>query len=92
MAVYLTKEKTEEIFKEYGGSGKEYRKYRRPNCIGLLTVSTNYLNIFKETKKTTHVVALCCHWLEKESVCWDIWRRRDITKYRELIDKLGLRK
>ena len=91
MAVYLTKEKKEEIFKEYAGSVSNTGNTEAQ--IALFTYRINELSQHLQTNKRDHSCRRTLLTLVgKRKRLLGYLAKRDITKYRELIDKLGLRK
>ena len=91
MAVYLTKEKTEGIFKEYGGSEKNTGNTE--GQIALFTYRINELSQHLQANKKDHSCRRTLLTLVgKRKRLLGYLAKKDITKYRELIDKLGLRK
>lgn len=90
MAVYLTSEKKQEIFKEHGGDTKNTGSTE--GQIALFTYRIQKLSEHLNTYKKDHAT--------RRSLLMMVGRRKrllsylhdkDITKYRELIKKLGLR-
>ncbi len=91
MAVYLTKEKKEEIFKEYGGSEQNTGSIKAQ--IALFTYRIQSLSEHLKTNKKDH----SC----RRSLLTLVGKRRrklnylakiDLEGYRNLIQKLGIRK
>ena len=91
MAVYLTKEKTEEIFKKYGGSASNTGSTE--GQIALFTYRINELSQHLQLNKKDHSCRRTLLTLVgKRKRLLGYLAKKDITKYRELIEKLGLRK
>ena len=91
MAVYLTKEKKEEIFKEYGGSEKNSGSIEAQ--IALLTFRIKALSDhLRENKKDFSCKRSLLSMVGKRKRFLQYLAKKDISKYRSLIDKLGLRK
>ncbi len=91
MAVYLTKEKTEEIFKEYGGAASNTGSTE--GQIALFTYRINELSQHLQRNKKDHSCRrTLLSLVGKRKRLLGYLAKKDITKYRELIDKLGLRK
>lgn len=91
MAVYLTKEKKEEIFKEYGGSEKNTGSIEAQ--IALLTFRIKELSDhLRENKKDFSCKRSLLSMVGKRKRFLQYLAKKDIAKYRSLIDKLGLRK
>ena len=90
MGIYLTKEKTAEIFKEYGGS--ENNTGSTEGQIALLSFRIKNLSEHLKVNHKDHST--------RRSLLKMVGHRRsllnylankDVVKYRELIKKLGLR-
>lgn len=90
MGIYLTKEKTAEIFKEYGGS--ESNTGSTEGQIALLSFRIKNLSEHLKVNHKDHST--------RRSLLKMVGHRRsllnylankDVVKYRELIKKLGLR-
>jgi len=91
MAVYLTKEKTQEIFSEYGGTADNTGSVE--GQIALFTFRIKGLSDHLKTNKKDHSCRRTLLTLVgKRKRLLTYLAKKDITKYRELIDKLGLRK
>ena len=91
MAVYLSKEKREEIFTEYGGSATN-----TGSTEGQIAFFTYRIKKMSEHLKSNHKDHSCRRTLltlvGKRKGLLVYLAKKDITKYRELIEKLGLRK
>lgn len=90
MGVYITKEKTAEIFKEYGGSEKNTGSTE--GQIALLTFRiqklSEHLKINKKDHSTRHsLLKMVGH---RRSLLGYL-AKKDVLKYRELIKNLGIR-
>ena len=91
MAVYLTKEKKDEIFKEYGGSGNNTGSTE--GQIAWLTYRINELSQHLQANKKDHSCRRTLLTIVgKRKRLLGYLAKKDITKYRALIEKLGLRK
>jgi len=91
MAVYLTKEKKEEIFKEYGGNEKNSGSIEAQ--IALLTYRIQMLSDhLRSNKKDFSCKRSLLSMVGKRKRFLQYLAKKDITKYRALIEKLGLRK
>ena len=91
MAEYLSKEKVREIFKEYGASETDTGSAR--GQVALFTYRIKGLSDHLQKNKKDHscrrtLLAL----VGKRKRLLNFIAKRDINEYRELIDKLGLRK
>ena len=91
MAVYYSKEKVASIIKEYGGDEKNSGDTEAQ--IALLTYRIEslsaHLRIFKKDHSTRR--ALLTMVGQRKSLL-SYYAKKDIYKYRALIEKLGLRK
>ena len=91
MAVYLTKEKREEIFKEYGGSEKNSGSTEAQ--IALFTYRIQELSGHLKTNRKDHSCRRTLLTLVgKRKRLLQYLAKKDIQKYRDLIEKLGIRK
>ncbi|MEM9917542.1 MAG: 30S ribosomal protein S15 [Bacteroidota bacterium] len=89
--MYLTKEKKEEIFKEYGGS--ENNTGSTEGQIALFTYRIQELSKHLQTNKKDHSCRRTLLTLVgKRKRLLQYLANNDITKYRALIEKLGIRK
>ena len=91
MATYLTKEKKEEIFTQYGGSSSNTGSIE--GQVALFTYRINSLSDHLRQNKKDHssrraLLAL----VGKRKRLLDYIASRDIQNYRDLIEKLGIRK
>ena len=91
MAVYLPKEKKEEIFAEYGGSAQNTGSVE--GQVALFTYRIKSLSAHLQTNHKDHacrrtLLAL----VGKRRRLLQYLAKKDITKYRSLIEKLGIRK
>jgi len=90
MAIYLTKEKTEEIFKEYGGS--ESNTGSTEGQIALFTYRIQGLSDHLQLNKKDHSCRRTLLTLVgKRKRLLNYLAKKDITKYRAIIEKLGIR-
>jgi small subunit ribosomal protein S15 len=91
MAVYLTKEKKEEFFAKYGGS-----KGNTGSTEGQVALFTYRIQSLSEHLKTNKKDHSCRRTLltlvGKRKRHLDYLKAKDIVKYRELIQELGIRK
>ena len=91
MAVYLTKEKVAEIFKEYGGS--EQNSGSTEAQIALFTYRIKSLSDHLQSNKKDHSCRRTLLTLVgKRRRLLQYLAKKDITKYRSLIEKLGIRR
>lgn len=91
MAVYLTKEKKEEIFKEYGGSESNSGSIEAQ--IALLTYRIQMLSEhLRSNKKDFSCKRSLLSMVGKRKRFLQYLAKKDISKYRALIEKLGIRK
>lgn len=91
MAVYLSKEKKEEIFAEYGGDSKNTGSTE--GQIALATFKINGLSQhLKDNNKDHSCRRTLLTLVGKRKRLLQYLAKKDIQKYRNLIDKLGLRK
>ncbi len=91
MAVYLTKEKKEEIFKEYGGS--ENNTGSTEAQIALFTYRIKMLSDHLQRNKKDHSCRrTLLSLVGKRKSLLQYLMKKDIQKYRDLIQKLGIRK
>jgi small subunit ribosomal protein S15 len=91
MAVYLTKEKKEEIFKEYGGA--EGNTGSVEGQIALFTYRIKSLSDHLKTNNKDHSCRRTLLTLVgKRRRLLTYLAKKDIQKYRDLIEKLGIRK
>ena len=91
MAAYLTKEKKEEIFKEYGG--KSSNSGSTEGQIALFTFRIQGLSNHLESNKKDHSSRKALLSLVgKRKRLLQYLSDNDIQKYRDLIDKLKIRK
>ncbi len=90
MAIYLTKEKREEIFKEYGGSEKNSGSTE--GQIALFSFRIKGLSDHLQTNKKDHSCRRTLLTLVgKRKRLLTYLAKKDITKYRAIIEKLGIR-
>lgn len=90
MAVYRTKEKAAEIFKEYGGSEKNSGSAE--GQVALFTFRIKELSKhLQENKKDHSCRRTLLSLVGKRKRFLRYIAKKDIVKYRELIKKLGIR-
>jgi small subunit ribosomal protein S15 len=91
MAKYYTIEKKAEIFTEHGGSEKNTGSTE--GQIALFTFRIEQLTQHLQKNKKDHSTRRALvGMVGKRKKLLEYLTRKDITKYRELIQKLGLRK
>ncbi len=91
MAVYLTKEKKAEIFAEFGGSDNNTGSTE--GQIALFTFRIKSLSQHLQTNKKDHSCRRTLLTLVgKRKRLLQYLAKKDINKYRALIEKLGIRK
>lgn len=91
MSAYLTKEKKEEIFQEHGGSEKNTGSTEAQ--IALFTYRIQSLSAhLKENQKDHSCRRALLSLVGKRKRLLKYLQRIDLAKYRELIEKLGIRK
>jgi len=91
MAVYLPNEKVEEIFAEYGGTAKNTGSTE--GQIALFTFRIQELSKhLHENKKDHSCRRTLLGLVGKRRRLLTYLSRKDITKYRAIIEKLGIRK
>ncbi|RMG79352.1 MAG: 30S ribosomal protein S15 [Bacteroidetes bacterium] len=90
MAVYLSKEKVEEIFKEYGGDPKN-----TGSIEGQVALFTYRINALSDHLRKNHKDHACRRTLltlvGKRKGLLRYLAKKDIVGYRELVAKLGIR-
>ncbi|MEL7119142.1 MAG: 30S ribosomal protein S15 [Bacteroidota bacterium] len=91
MAEYLTKEKREEIYLEYGGD-----KANSGSTEAQIALFTYRIKMLSEHLKTNRKDHSCrralLHLVGKRRRLLRYLSNQDIQKYRDLIEKLGIRK
>lgn len=91
MAVYLTKEKREEIFAEYGGSASNTGSIE--GQIALFTFRIDGLSQhLRENKKDHSCRRTLLTLVGKRKSLLKYLASKDIQGYRDIIEKLGIRK
>ncbi len=91
MAIYLTKEKKQEIFAEYGGNANNTGSTE--GQVALFTYRINSLSAhLRENKKDHSCRRTLLTLVGKRRKLLAYLASKDIVKYRELIAKLGIRK
>jgi small subunit ribosomal protein S15 len=89
--MYLSSEKKQEIFKQYGGDAKNTGSTE--GQIALFTFRINHLTEhLKKNKKDKGTQKALLDLVGKRRSLLDYYKGRDIVKYRELIKELGIRK
>ncbi len=90
MAVYLSKEKIQEIFKEYGGG--ENNTGSIEGQVALFTYRIQSLSDhLRENKKDHSCRRTLLTLVGKRKRLLRYLGKKDIVKYRELVKKLGIR-
>ena len=91
MAVYLPKEKIEEIFKDYGGAAGN-----TGSVEGQVALFTYRIQSLSQHLQKNHKDHSCRRRLltlvGKRRRLLNYLTKKDINKYRDLIEKLGIRK
>ena len=91
MSEYLTKEKKAEIFKEYGGS--EGNTGSTEGQIALFTYRVQQMSAhLKENPKDHSCRKALLSMVGKRKRLLGYLQKTDLQKYRDLIEKLGIRK
>lgn len=91
MAVYLTKEKKEEIFEEFGGAANNSGSTE--GQIALFTYRIKSLSDHLQRNKKDHSCRRSLLTLVgKRKRLLTYLAKKDIVKYREILEKLGIRK
>ena len=91
MAVYLSKEKTEEIFKEFGGSATNTGSVE--GQVALFTYRIKSLSQHLQDNRKDHACRrTLLSLVGKRRRLLQYLSSKDINKYRALIEKLGIRK
>lgn len=91
MAEYLSREKVEEIFTEYGGGPKDTGSIE--GQVALFTYRIKSLSDhLKKNKKDHSCRRTLLTLVGKRRRLLNYLMKKDIQKYRELIEKLGIRR
>jgi len=91
MATYLTKEKKEEIFKEHGGNEQNTGSIEAQ--VALFTFRIQSLsNHLEDNKKDHSSRRALLSLVGKRKRLLNYLSRKDINRYREIIEKLKIRK
>ncbi len=91
MAVYYSKEKKEEIFQEYGGDKKNTGSAE--GQVALFTYRIKMLSEhLKENRKDHSCRRALLTLVGKRRRLLQYLAKKDINRYREIIEKLGIRK
>ena len=89
--MYLTKEKKEEIFAEYGASATDTGSAE--GQIALFSFRIDHLTgHLKQNKKDHNTERSLIRLVGKRRKLLNYLKQTDITRYRAIIEKLGLRK
>ena len=89
--MYLTKEKKEEIFAEFGASAKDTGSAE--GQIALFSYRIDHLTgHLKQNKKDHNTERSLITLVGKRRKLLNYLKQTDITRYRAIIEKLGLRK
>ena len=90
MPVYLTKEKKNEIFKTYGGDEQNTGSIEGQIALFTFRIKSlsEHLNSFKKDHATRRSLLMM---VGKRKSLLEYLKRKDINKYRQLIQSLGLR-
>lgn len=89
--MYLTKEKKEEIFAEFGGSATDTGSAE--GQIALFSYRINHLTgHLKQNKKDHNTERALITLVGKRRKLLNYLKNKDIERYRAIIEKLGLRK
>lgn len=89
--MYLTKEKKEEIFAEYGASAKDTGSAE--GQIALFSYRIDHLtDHLKQNKKDHNTERSLITLVGKRRKLLNYLKQTDIARYRVIIEKLGLRK
>lgn len=91
MAVYLSNEKKEEIFAEYGGSSKNTGSIEGQAALFTFRIN-NLSHHLRENKKDHSCRRSLLTLVGKRKRLLKYLAKQDIQKYRDLIEKLGIRK
>ncbi len=91
MSVYLSKEKKDEIFREYGGSTENTGSTE--GQIALFTYRIQELSKhLREHPKDHSCKRSLLTLVGRRKLALAYLQRKDLQKYRDLIEKLGIRK
>ena len=90
MAVYYSKEKINEIAKEYGKN--EHDTGNTEVQVALLTYRIECLSSHLRANKKDHSTRALLTMVGQRKSLLGYYAKKDIYKYRALIEKLGLRK
>lgn len=91
MATYLTKEKKEEIFKQYGGDNKNSGSIEAQIALFTFRIAglTNHL---KDNKKDHSSRRALLTLVGKRKRLLNYLAQKDISRYRDIVEKLQIRK
>ena len=85
--MYLTKEKKEEIFAEYGASATD-----TGSAEGQIALFSFRIDHLKQNRKDHNTERSLITLVGKRRKLLNYLKKTDITRYRAIIEKLGLRK
>lgn len=90
MAIYLTIEKKQEIFQKFGGNENNTGSIEGQVALFTFRIKSlsEHLNKFKKDHATRRSLIMM---VGKRKSLLEYLKRKDITKYRALIQELGLR-
>jgi len=91
MATYISKEKREEIFKEHGGSEKNTGSIEGQIALFTFRIAglSDHLKLNKKDHSSRRALLTL---VGKRKRLLNYLMRKDITRYREIIEKLKIRK
>lgn len=90
MAIYLTNEKKQEIFKKYGGDEKNTGSTEAQ--IALFTYRINHLSDHLRKNQKDHCTRRSLLMMVgRRKRLLNYLQRKDLNRYRELINELGIR-
>ena len=91
MSTYLTNESKAELFKQYGGAEKNTGKSEAQ--IALFTARIKGLSDHLQTNRKDHSCRrTLLHLVGKRKQLLNYLHQRDLSRYRAILDQLGLRK
>ncbi|MFP1592235.1 30S ribosomal protein S15 [Escherichia coli] len=86
----LSTEATAKIVSEFGRDANDTGSTEVQ--VALLTArSTTCRATLQSTKKITTAVVVCCAWFQRRKLL-DYLKRKDVARYTQLIERLGLRR
>jgi small subunit ribosomal protein S15 len=92
MAIYLGKEKVEEIFAQYGGDAKNTGSTEGQIALFTYRIQSLSKHLNANNKKDHSCRRTLLTLVGKRKSLLNYLMRKDIAKYRELIAQLGIRK